>query len=203
MLKRARRLLARQSLRNPNEAEIMDVLAALGQGAAEIKRWHLRWLKEKPSGYRVVSTKAFATFRELCKDHIEVFPRAYDFTTGVLERDMRLSTICLLYILQAMIDIHASYPNACAENFMECQETMAKVEAKAAADALCMHVPWSSRVQNATYACTYSIAPLYHASEFYRRYAYVEEQGWCAEVSQALSERYGILVDFSAGLIAQ
>ena len=197
LLDRTDSLLKMNAGKKQNVDAVLDLLTELGQCVAMIKRWQLHWTSEVPMTYRVVNTESFKSFPLLCKQQIGVFPVAYSFRDPGVERNLRLSYMCLLNVLQAIVDIHEAFTAICTKVELKSQLMMAKADSKLAADALCMHVPWDAQPHYKAFACTYTLIPLHHAAKYYKSNGYEAQATWCEEVSRSLSATYGISIDFA------
>ena len=195
LLERTDMLILNAEAGTSSDADVIDLLTALGRSVLSIKQYHLRWADEMPPRFRTVSTKTFNDFKRLCGTLIDTFPSAYTFTQPQFESNFRVSFLCLIELEQAIMNIHEAYPEICTEAMFKLQLDVAKCEAGVAADGLCMLVPWAAQEKNGSFACVYSLVPLHYASEYYRRQDRKEELAWCTQVSRSLSIQYGISID--------
>lgn len=176
--------------------QVTTFLTEIGALVALLKKWHLAWTKMPPSRsrQRIVSTRYFNAFRTVSKEHFGVFPTASDFSRTADERDFRILNICLLNLDEAIIDLHAAFPEYCSSPEMQLQLRAAEYDAATCAAELCMVVPWSSQPSNMAFACIHAMQPLQYASKHYRKHGKILQLEWCQRVTETLCGKYGIRV---------
>lgn len=196
LIARSDRFLAEAVRKRPKEAQVLAFLTELGSLIALLKKWHLAWTKTSPPRPRqkIVSARYFGNFRGISKEFFGVFPTASDFSHTAHERDYRILHICLLNLDEAIIDIHAAFPDYCTSAEMRLQLRTAEYDAATCAAELCMVVPWSSQPSNGAFACIHAMQPLQYASRYYRKHGKRLQLEWCQRVTETLSEKYGIRV---------
>lgn len=172
------------------------LLTEIGALTAILKKWHLAWTKSSSPRPRqkIVSARHFQHFRAISRQHFGVFPTASDFSSTAHERDYRILNICLLNLDEAVIDIHAMFPEYCSSSEMQLQLRAAEYDAATCAAELCMVVPWSSQPHNMVFACIHAMQPLQYASWHYAKHGKRLQLDWCRQVTETLSEKYGIRV---------
>lgn len=163
---------------------------------ALFKKWHLAWVKSSPARprQRIVSARYFSAFRGISKHHFGVFPTASDFSHAAHERDYRILNICLLNLDEAVMDNHAAFPGYCSSSEMQLQLRAAEYDAATCAAELCMVVPWSSQPGNMAFAAIHAMQPLQYAARHYAKQGKLLQLEWCQQVTETLSEKYGVRV---------
>lgn len=171
-------------------------LTEIGALIALFKKWHLVWTKTSLPRPRqkIVSARYFSNFRTISREQFGVFPTASDFSHTSHERDFRILNICLLNLDEAIMDIHATFPEYCNSSEMQLQFRAAEYDAATCAAELCMVVPWSSQPSNMAFAAIHAMQPLQYAARHYHKRGKQLQLAWCRQVTETLSEKYGIRV---------
>ena len=196
MLQHSDTFLAAARRKKPREVQVTALRTEIGALIALLKKWHLAWTKTSAprQRHRIVSTKHFSNFRSVSKDYFGVFPTASEFSHPAHERDFRILNICLLNLDEAIMDIHAAFPDHCAGSEILLQLRTAEYDAATCAAELCMVVPWSSQPSNGAFACIHAMQPLQYASRYYQKHGRTLQLEWCQRVTETLTGKYGIRV---------
>lgn len=196
LLERSDTFLSAARRKRPRELQVTALLTEIGALIAAFKKWHLTWTKTSPPRPRqkIVSARFFSSFRSLSHEFFGVFPTASDFSNTAHERDYRILNICLLNLDEAIIDIHARFPECCGSAEMQLQLRAAEYDAATCAAELCMVVPWSSQPTNMAFAGIHAMQPLQYAARHFRKHDRRLQLEWCQHVTETLSEKYGIRV---------
>ena len=147
--------------------------------------------------YRTVSTKTFKGFKSLCGEHINTFPSAYEFSNPQHERDLRIYSMCVLNLDQAVMDINAAFPEHCRSDQLKLQLREAECDAATCATDLCMLIPWDTQPENMAFAAIHSFLPLHFGSSYYQRKGQIQEFLWCQKVTNSLRTKYGVEIRYS------
>ena len=196
LLERTDLLLARSEIDSAIcEGDVVDLVTALGQSVALLKRYHLHWASVLPPLYSILSLRTFENFGSMIGQCGSLFRTAYKFHDLTFETDFRISYLCLLEIDQAILRIHEAYPDVCAATEYQLQLVVTKEDANAAAETLCMLLPWYVKEGHGALGCICALMPLYYAARYFYREMYEERLAWCSQVSRLLCRRYAASVE--------
>ena len=198
LLWRSDRFLQARKSRKVNQYMVVRLLTELGRCVGRLKHWYLLWIKQFPPKphIRTVGTHNFQAFTSLCGKHYGVFPMAYEFSNTLHERDFRIFCLCLLNLDLAIIDVHHAFPQHCEGAELQLQLREAEYDAATCATDLCMLIPWSTQPQNMAFGYIHTALPLHYAAIHYERQGELERLAWCRQVSQNLSEKFGMEIRY-------